>query len=218
MHTIDQQKTAVTWLRIIYPLWAVLGMFSLMYVPSVLIDLSDAQLTASNISANQSLFRLGIAGSLVTQLIGLAAVYYLYKLFYNDHKEGVILLAVFTFLGMPISMASSGGHLMVLESLNDPVQVIAILKQSGKVLMISTIFWGLWLFPLGAIIIKSPLFPKVIGWLVILAGVGYTVAAFAYFLGIEGVAVDALEYLTFGEVIWMLWVLIMGARWKAMEA
>jgi hypothetical protein len=192
-------------------------MFSLMYVPTQLIDLSDPELTVSNISSKELLFRLGIAGSLMTQLIGIAAVWFLYKLFYSSYKDATILMAIFSFLGIPIAMLSTANQLMVLEVLNDPEQVIYLLKQSTRGTMIATIFWGLWLLPQGYMVIKSPLFPRIIGWLMILAGTGYTVAAFAYFLGIKGFLIEVLDYLTFGEVIWMLWVMILGARWKAVE-
>ncbi|MEQ6165991.1 DUF4386 domain-containing protein [Ekhidna sp. MALMAid0563] len=217
MHTLPQQKNAVKWLRILYPLWAVLGMFSLLYVPSQLIVLSDPELTASNILTDEMLFRLGIAGSLITQLFSVAAVWFLYKLFYDAYKDAVLLMAIFAFLGVPIAMLSTADQLMVLEVLDQPDQVVSLLKQSSSGTIIATIFWGLWLLPQGYMIISSPLFPRVIGWFMILAGAGYTISAFAYFLGIKGILIDVLDYLTFGEVIWMLWVLIMGARWKALN-
>lgn len=217
MHTLQEQKNAVKWLRILYPLWAVLGMFSLLYVPSQLIVLTDPELTASNITSNEMLFRVGIAGSLITQLFCIAAVWFLYKLFYNDYRDATILVAIFAFIGIPIDMLSAANQLMVLEMLDDPEQVIYLLKQSTRGTIIATIFWGLWLLPQGYMIIRSPLFPRIIGWFMILAGAGYTISAFAYFLGIKGLLIDVLDYLTFGEVIWMLWVLIMGARWKALD-
>ena len=217
MHTLQEQKNAVKWLRILYPLWAVLGMFSLLYVPSQLIVLADPELTASNITSNEMLFRLGIAGSLITQLFCVAAVWFLYKLFYESYKDATILMAIFAFLGIPIAMLSTANQLLVLDMLNNPEQVILLLKQDTRGTIIATIFWGLWLLPQGYMIIRSPLFPRVIGWFMILAGVGYTISAFAYFLGIKGILIDLLDYLTFGEVIWMLWVLIMGANWKAIR-
>ncbi|WP_425390759.1 DUF4386 domain-containing protein [Ekhidna sp.] len=218
MHTLNQRKNAVTWLRIIYPLWAILGMFSLLYVPSELIDLSNSVLTANNISENEWLFRLGIAGSLLTQLFVIAAVWFLYKLFYTDYKEATILMAIFALVGIPIDMLSTANELLVLEVLDQPDQVLYLIQQSRKGTAIATIFWGLWLLPIGYMIIKSPLFPRLVGWLVILAGAAYTIMAFAHFLGIKGTFITALDYLTFGELIWMLWVMIMGARWKAVEA
>jgi len=215
MSNLDQEKTAVFWLRIIYPLWAAVGMFSLLYVPGQLFEANDPGATAANIEAHEWLFRAGIAGSLVTQLFSVAAVWFLYKLFHRSYKDAVILMAVFTFLGIPIAMYSTTHQLAVLDVLNDAEQAYLFLQLNTRGTMIATIFWGLWLLPLGYMVIRSPLFPRLIGWLVVLAGAGYTIAAFAYFLGAEGLWMDILEYLTFGEVIWMLWVLFMGARWKA---
>ena len=217
MENLYQQKNAVIWLRIIYPIWAVLGMFSLLYVSAKLIDLENPQLTVDNIISNELLFRFGIAGSLLTQLFVIAAVWFLYKLFYANYKDAVILTAVFALVGVPIDMLSTANELMVLEVLDRPDEVVYLIQQSRKGTAIATIFWGLWLLPIGYMIIKSPLFPRVIGWLVILAGAAYTVMAFASFLGIKGSFKEMLDYLTFGELIWMLWVMIMGARWKALE-
>jgi len=41
------------------------GIFSIAYVPSQLIDFSDAALTVSNITSSQGLFRAGIAAGFV---------------------------------------------------------------------------------------------------------------------------------------------------------
>lgn len=218
MKEIDAQKSAVLWLRIIYPLWAAIGMFSLMYVPSTLIDKSNPELTVNNILNNELLFRMGISGSLITQLFSIPVVYFLFKLFYKSFKEATLLIAVFTFLGMPIAMLSTAQLLVVFDVINDPIEVVNALKLNTHGTLIATIFWGLWLLPLGYMVIKSPLFPRVIGWLLILAGVGYSVAAFMYFLDINGLFVDILDYLTFGEVVWMLWVMVMGARWSKLDA
>ncbi|WP_370087511.1 DUF4386 domain-containing protein [Ekhidna sp.] len=217
MHTLLEQKSAVKWLRVIYPLWAILGIFSLLYVPSELIDLENAQLTVDNITSSELLFRLGIVGSLITQLFVIAAVWFLYKLFYTNYKDAVILTAIFALVGIPIDMLSTANELVVLEVLDQPNQVVYLLTQSRKGTAIASIFWGLWLLPIGYMIIKSPLFPRIIGWLVVLAGVAYTIIAFASFLGIKGAFMEILDYLTFGELIWMLWIMIMGAKWKAVE-
>ena len=50
-------------LRIIYPIWALVGMFGILYVPSQLVVQGDPLSTAQNIEANELLFRAGIVGS-----------------------------------------------------------------------------------------------------------------------------------------------------------
>jgi hypothetical protein len=217
MSELNQQKNAVLWLRFLYPVWAVVGMFSLMYVPTELIVKNEAVQTVENITANEFLFRAGIAGSLITQLFSLVAVWFLYRLFYSSFREAVIITAVLSFIGVPISMLSDANQLVALEVLDNPEQAYQYLRQGSRGMIVATIFWGLWLFPLGYMIINSPLFPRVVGWLVVLGGVGYTLAAFGYFFGVEGVFLDVMNYLTFGEVLWMLWLTVFGAKWTALS-
>ena len=45
-----------------------------MYIPSKIIVTGDTIVIANNIIANELLFRIGIAGSLFTQLIGIVAI------------------------------------------------------------------------------------------------------------------------------------------------
>jgi hypothetical protein len=217
MNDLSQQKNAVKWLRILYPVWALVGMFSIMYVPSELIVKNDPTATLAQIEANELLFRFGITGKLITQLLNIVAVWLLYKLFYTQYKDATIMMAVLAFLGIPMDMLSTVNELMVMEIMDDAEQAYLFLQLSSRGTIIASIFWGLWLLPMGYMIIQSPLFPKIIGWLVVVAGAGYTLAAFTFFMGIQGIIVDILEFLTIGEVLWMIWLLIFGAKWKALE-
>ncbi|MEX2191703.1 MAG: DUF4386 domain-containing protein, partial [Bacteroidota bacterium] len=47
---------------------------------------------------------------------------------------------------------------------------------------IASIFWGLWLFPFGILVIKSGFIPRILGYLLFVAGVGYVVASFTSLL------------------------------------
>ncbi|NIO69732.1 MAG: DUF4386 family protein [Anaerolineae bacterium] len=68
------QRKAVTVLRILFPIWLVVGIFGIMYVPTTLIVPGDAAATANNLMANELLFNLGILSSLITQLIHIVFV------------------------------------------------------------------------------------------------------------------------------------------------
>jgi hypothetical protein len=72
-------RKAVTVLRLLYPIWLVVGPFSLLYVPSTLIVPGDATTTVNNIMANELLFRMGIVGSLLTQIIQILVVLVLFN-------------------------------------------------------------------------------------------------------------------------------------------
>src|SRR5713226_7632139 len=64
----------------VYLSLAVIAPFSLIYIPSTLIVRGNATLTANNILAHETLFRLGIAADLITSVIFIFLVLALYRL------------------------------------------------------------------------------------------------------------------------------------------
>ncbi len=207
------QQNAVKILRVLYPIWIIFGIFSLTYVPSTLIVSSDAVTTASNILANQLLFRTGIVGSLITHIIFIFGALFLYKLFEPVNKEQSILMVVLALVSVPIAMLSSLNLVAALYLLDSPEQMMLFLNLNAQGIVIASIFWGLWLFPLGYLIYKSGYFPKIIGLLVIVAGIGYTLDSFLKLLLPEfEVILSVLEIMTFGEIIFLIWLLIKGAK------
>ena len=220
------QKKAITILRILYPIWFVVGLFSIMYVPATLIVAGDATTTASNIMANESLFRMSIVGSLITQLIHIVVVLVLYKLFKTVNKDHALLLVVLGLVGVPISMlntlnrvaalllASGGDYLKVFSSEQLQALMMFFLNMNEQGIFIATIFWGLWLLPLGYLIYNSGYFPKILGVLMILAGIGYTLEPFVRFLlpNFTAIILPVLYLLVMGEIIFMGWVVLKGAK------
>jgi len=75
-------------------------------------------------------------------------------------------------------------------------------------------FWGLWLIPFGTLVIKSGFFPKILGALLIIAGIGYIITSLTYFVFTDQAAVirKAVMPLYFGEVPIILWMMILGAK------
>jgi hypothetical protein len=49
-------------------------------------------------------------------------------------------------------------------------------------LRVAMVFWGLWLLPLGYLILRSRLLPRVLGGLLLLGGAGYLVSVFGELL------------------------------------
>ncbi len=212
MEKLSQQKT-VKILRILYPIWMVFGMFSILYVPSALIVSGDAATTASNIISNEFLFRAGIVGSLITQLIFIFVALLLYKLFEPVNKNHSLLMVVLALVSVPIAMLNTLNSVAALLLLNNTEQMMFFLDLNAQGIIIASIFWGLWLFPLGYLIYKSGYFPKIIGISVIIGGIGYTLGSFTHFLlpNLEAL-LSIFEIMTFGEVIFIGWLLIKGAK------
>ena len=229
------QRKAVTILRFLYPIWFVGGLFGVMYVPTTLIVAGDAITTANNIMANELLFRMGIVGSLITQVIQIFVVLLLYKLFKSVNKNHASLMVVFALVGIPIAMLntlnrvatllllSGADYLKVFEAgqLHALVMLFLNLNEQGQ--LIATIFWGLWLFPLGYLIFKSGYFPRILGAWVIMGGFGYVLDSFTHFIlpnyaNYEAILFPLVLLLTIGEILFALWVVVKGAKIPEMKS
>jgi len=210
---MNEKRRTVNLLRILYPIWSIVGLFSLMYVPGKLIVEGDAATTASNILGNGFLFRLGIVGSLITQILFIFTAVLLYKLFKDVNKEQSILMVILALVAVPIAMISELGKLAALFLLGNPEQMMFFLNLNLQGIVIASIFWGLWLFPLGSLIYESNYFPKLVGIAVIIGGIGYTLDSFVKLLlpNLTSLA-PVFEVMLFGELVFILWIVIRGAK------
>lgn len=214
MENQNLRKTANT-IRMLYPLWMLVGMFSLMYIPSQLMVSDDPVLTAQNIANNTTLFRVGIVTSLITQLLFIIIPIYWFRLYEAIDKNLAIWMLVFSLISVPMCMYNEMNKLAALSFLDDPEQLLFYLKMNGKGIVLVSIFWGLWLFPLGKLAIDSGFFPKLVGWLLYIGGIGYLISSFMYFIvpELEDLRMMA-EMLTLGEVLFIIWFLIKGINIK----
>ncbi len=200
-----------------------LGIFGSMYVPSRLIVPGDAATTANNIMASESLFRLGIVRNLLAPLVMLSVVLVLYQLFKPVNKNMARLMVIFVLLGVSISMLNQLTKFAALQLLSgadylkvfttEQLQALALLslRLPGN---IATIFWGLWLFPLGYLVFKSGFLPRILGVLLMMSCFGYLIGTFAIFLGYR---MNIGLFAALGEILFLLWLLIKGVnaeRWE----
>lgn len=207
------QQKAANILRFLYPAWILFGIFGILYVPSALVVQGDAAATANNILSNEFLFRAGIVGSLITQLIFIFAALFLYKLFEPVNKTHSLLMVVLALVSVPIAMLNTLNSVAALFLLDNPEQMMFFLRLGDQGIIIASIFWGLWLFPLGYLIQQSGYFPKIIGTAVIIGGIGYTLGSFIKLLAPDLEALlSLLEIMTFGEIIFLGWLVARGAK------
>lgn len=203
---------------LLYLILAILSAFGLVYVPSVIIAHGDAVATASNILANEWLFRLGVVSNLLAFAINIFAAVFLYKLLKPIHRGMASLMVILILMGAGIAMlnelnqvaalllVSGVGYLTAFTAnqLQALTSLFLDLYQYGFI--IAHIFFGLWLFPLGYLIFKSGFFPKFLGVLLIIAGFGYLID-FALFFLFPGVSVKVSEFTFIGEVVLIFWLL-----------
>lgn len=108
---------------------------------------------------------------------------------------------------------SSFVNVFELHQLHALAMVFLNIHEHG--LIIVEIFWGLWLLPFGWLVVKSGVFPKILGILLIIAGCGYVITSFTFLLFPHyGELVEQYAAVPegIGEILMILWLLIMGAK------
>lgn len=206
------------------------GIFSLGYVPNQLIIWHDPAKTFQNINNSEFLFRLGILSSLICYISFTFLPISLYTLFKDTNKTYAAVMVVLVLVSIPISILNLQHEFTVLSLIKpqpyleafhvNQIQslVIGHLKQYNNGIHIVSIFWGLWLFPLGYLIIKSSMLPKILGYLLILGCFGYLINFIGntlYFGYTQSIIAKALRISgSVGEIGTCLWLLILGAKDK----
>jgi hypothetical protein len=189
----------------------------------------DAATTLANLQAGRFVFEilivLGAIGFIDWLVIGVL----FHRLFGPSSKTAANLMQMFIVASVMLGLAAFAKRMDVLYLLDSgsllsademQMQVMFALNSSHHLMLASIIFWGLWLFPLGWLVLRSGFVPKVLGFLLILGGVwyvfafvgtvfdpGYQNTLLARVLGI----VSGIPSLV-GELGTALWLLIMGAR------
>lgn len=208
---------------LIYLLLALLGSFAILYGPAALVVPGDAETTAKNLIASESMFRLSIVSALLSQIVGIGVTLALYQVFKPVNKNAAALMVILSLLGMPITMLTELTHVAALRLLTgadyltiftkEQLQALALLflDLHGYGLLIAGVFWGLWLLPLGYLVFKSNFLPRILGVLLVIGGFGYLIDSFGSFLA-PGYNLGLALYTGLSEIIFALWLVITGGK------
>lgn len=222
--TVQQQARTAGFLYLLLALTAPVG---LIYVPGKLFVSGDAAATADHLRSSEWLLRVGIASELGHQAVQVFLVLALYRLFAPVSemlaKQLVILGAL---VSVPIvfvnvlnevaALVLAGGADFLSPFTRPQLDALAYLtvRLHGQGIIVASVFWGLWLFPFGLLVIRSGFIPRALGYLLVAAGSAYVAEAFATLVvpSIEPVVSKATSLLELGELPIVLWLVIWGAR------
>ncbi len=217
----------------LYLLVALIAPVGLIYVPSRLIVSENASATANNIRTSEWLLRIGIASELTHQIIAVFLVLALYRLFKPVNETHARLLVILgALVPVPIMfvnvlnetaalvLAGGAGFLSVFEKPELDALAYLFLHLHGQGITVVSIFWGLWLFPFGMLVIGSGFIPRVFGVLVFIAGVAHLVMCFVTLLlpRYAPPVSQVVGPLTLAEVPIVFWLLVWGARTSPVTA
>ncbi|MTW12264.1 DUF4386 family protein [Pseudoduganella eburnea] len=213
---------------LLYLVVVVAGTFALLYVPSQLKIGTDSAAALANIRANEGLFRAGIAASLVCYLAFLLLPLALYKLLSPYGRNTAIVMVALAVASVPLSFANVGHRIEVLNLIGNAEylrsiapdvlaqQVMLSLKAYSEGMVLDQVFWSLWLGPLGYLVYKSGILPKLLGILLMVGSAGDVAETFGLILMADFEKLPGAVFwsvpASLGEIGTCLWLCIMGAR------
>ena len=177
-----------------YVILFALAIFANFFVREGLIVPGDAVATATNISGQELLFRLGLVSFLVVFLLDVPIAWALYIVFRKSNRDLSLLTAwlrlVYTvFLGVAIvfffqalQLLSGAGFLDAFNTEQLNVQALVALESFNATWLIGLAAFGLHVILLGYLSIASGYAPRVLGYIPILAGAAYIIDTTAHSL------------------------------------
>jgi hypothetical protein len=217
---------------LLYVLMSIVGFFAMGYVPGKIIVHGDAAATASNIAAHETLFRLGIAGQLIGQAGFIFVALALYELLKGVNRRLASLMVTLIVVSIPIAFLNEVNSIAALVLVRGADFLSIFVKPQREALamlflslhfqglVVAEIFWGLWLFPLALLIYRSRFLPRFLGVWLTLAGVAWVILSLTGILSPQyyDKAYSYSQPAIIGEIAFMLWLLIKGARPPALDA
>jgi Domain of unknown function (DUF4386) len=211
---------------LLYVLTSIVGFFAMGYVPGKLIIHGNTAVTVNNIAAHEVLFRFGIAGQLISQAAFIFVALALYKLLAGVNRPHASLMMTLIVVSVPIAFANELNSLAALAlvrgadflSIVDKPQrdafAILFLNLHSRGLVVAELFWGLWLFPLGLLVYRSRFLPRVLGVWLGLAGSAWVILSLVSVVlpQYQSEVYTYTQPAVFGEIVFMLWLLIKGAK------
>ncbi|HEX8198372.1 MAG TPA: DUF4386 domain-containing protein [Pyrinomonadaceae bacterium] len=202
--------------------------FSLMYVRPKLIVFGDAAATASNILANEPLFRMAIASNLFSSIILLFFGLTVFRLFKGVNKTLATFLLISILVTVAVGVVNSLNNLGALVVLSNadylkafqPEQINALmmifLRLNNFGIGIIELFSALYLFTFGLLIIKSKYIPGISGVLLMIGASAFPINTFTKILFPQfyPAIITQLTMLfnSLGAPLTILWLLIKGAK------
>jgi hypothetical protein len=229
MKDMNSTKKTARIAGFLYLLLALTGAFSILYVPSTLIVFGDAAATAEKIASSELLFRAGILSGVVSHVIFVLLVWLLYQLLREISRKQAMLMVTLVVIGVATGFVNTINQLGALIALSgadflstfDESELDALaylfIRLHSHGIQIIQIFWGLWLFPFGLLVYRSRFIPKILGVLLIIAGVGYLLGTITFLIlpQYQSALSTLITLLEMGELPIILWLLIVGVKAQA---
>lgn len=202
--------------------------FSLGYVRANLIVLGDAAATANNIMANESVFRMGIASYLFSQVFLFFFGLTLFRLFKEVNRTWATVVLTSVLITVSVAVVNQINNIAALvvlskadflnafgqEQLTAISMIFLRLNNHGQGLL--EIFWTPFFFSIGLLIVKSKFVPRILGILLMIGSLGFPIYTFTRLLSPQTPSAIIIQITQFimalASIPTILWFLIKGVK------
>lgn len=199
----------------------VLGIYAEFFIRMPLIIPNDAVTTLQNLQTSETLFRLSIVSDIIMIILDITVAWVLYVLLKEVNKS-LTLLTVWLRLIHAAVYAAVIMTLVFIALLINGNEYFSGVSNGNLILLLrdahsygydlGLVFFGLHCVLLGYLITQSGFMPKLIGFLMSVAGVVYLIGSFTRFLAPDYVETIAPIYVValVAELSLAVWLLIKG--------
>src|SRR5258706_3137075 len=226
--TIMSQHKAARLGGLLFIVAMVTGLFAEFYVrfPSKLIVIGDAAKTASNIMANERLYRIGIANNIITFAIDVVLIWALYVLLRPVNRNLTLLAVFFRLLETTLACVAIINYYVAMQFVSETdhlkafdlnqIQALSILHNTyALTFIVVAIFLGLGSTVFNYLLLKSGYIPKVLAAWGIFSSLLLLISQFAIviFPEVEKTIIPACYGpIAIDEIALGFWLLFKGAN------
>ena len=210
---------------LLYLIMAICGAFAEILRATVY-EPGDAATTAKNVATHAGLVRASVVADLVAVPIGLLTAMALYLLLKHVHANAARAMVIFLAIAaamMALNLAhqlqalhvSGAAYPSAFDAQGSDALVLLMLDLHHNGYLMAQVFFGLWLLPMGYLVYRSGMIPRLIGVLLIVGCFGYLVDTFARFTAPDlGAALSPFVVTppAVAEVSMLLWLLVKGVK------
>ena len=223
--TIDiEQRQLITTARITgvwYLTLAISGALGFMiFHPQIFVS-NEPEKTLTNLTNLQSISRIRLLFELLIIVSQALTAVWFYKLFREIKAWAAWAVGIWGMMNSAAIMISAISMSSAIEIAKSSTQTyqekIVLIQLLGNLITnawgVGSLFFGLWLIPMGYIIVNSKRMPVWLGRILMIGGIGYLISTFIKYIGIDNPLLELLVVpATIGE-FWMIgYLLIYGIR------
>ncbi len=183
----------------------------------------DAAATAAKIAASEGLFRVGICCLLINAILDVVVAWALHIVLKPTNRSvsllsawfrivyATILIVALSRLAQVPQLLNGADYLSAIEPDLLSVKAMLLIDSYHSMWTLGFVVFGLHLATLGALLFRSDHFPRFLGFLVAVAGLGYLVEHMMVVL-LPDYGLNMSIYTFVGELLLLVWLLMRGFK------